>query len=96
MKQHLSNAVFRAVENRREVLRVTNSGITADISPDGLVQQPTEAFQPDVRTWKINSATAHDPFYTLHGDVFVATSLALSIVVVFLSILGIRKRQGAR
>ena len=96
MKQHLSNAVFRAVENRREVLRVTNSGITADIKADGLVQQPTEAFQPDVRTWKINSATSHDPFYTLHGDVFVATCLALSIVVVFLSILGIRKQQGAR
>src|SRR6185369_15964192 len=44
MKQHLSNAVFRAVENRREVLRVTNSGITADIRADGLVQQPTAAF----------------------------------------------------
>src|SRR6185369_4034954 len=44
MKQHLSNAVFRAVENGREVLRVTNSGITADIKADGSVLQPTEAF----------------------------------------------------
>jgi len=95
MKQHLSNAVFRAVENGREILRVTNSGITADIKADGSVLQPTEAFQPDVRTWKINSATTHDTFYTKHGDVFVATCLALSIVVIFLSVLGIRKRQDA-
>ena len=29
MRQHLANAVFRAVENGRPVLRVTNTGITA-------------------------------------------------------------------
>jgi apolipoprotein N-acyltransferase len=92
MKQHLSNAVFRAVENGREVLRVTNSGITADIRADGLVQQPTQAFQPEVRTWKINSAFTHDTFYVKYGDIFVAFCLALSILAVSLSALGIRNK----
>ncbi|HET6862663.1 MAG TPA: apolipoprotein N-acyltransferase, partial [Pyrinomonadaceae bacterium] len=93
MRQHLSNAVFRAVENGREVLRVTNSGITADIRPDGLVQQPTEAFKPDVRTWTINPALARETFYTRHGDLFVAFCVALSLAAVSLSLLGRNKHS---
>src|SRR5437763_13045784 len=31
MRQHLANAVFRAVENERRLIRVTNSGISAFI-----------------------------------------------------------------
>jgi apolipoprotein N-acyltransferase len=36
--QHLHNAVFRAVENRIPMLRVTNSGVTAEISERGVVR----------------------------------------------------------
>ena len=32
MRQHLANAIFRAVENGRPVLRVTNSGLSAWIN----------------------------------------------------------------
>src|SRR5215467_7739527 len=35
MRQHMANAIFRAVENQRTVLRITNSGISAMIAPDG-------------------------------------------------------------
>ena len=35
--QHLANAVFRAVENRRPLLRVTNSGVTALITEKGVI-----------------------------------------------------------
>src|SRR5205085_9123878 len=41
MRQHLANAVFRAVENDRDLLRVTNSGITAYINSDGTVHDTT-------------------------------------------------------
>ena len=34
MRQHLTNAIFRAVENERPVLRVTNTGLTR-ISSNG-------------------------------------------------------------
>src|SRR5213594_254731 len=50
MRQHLANAVFRAVENDRPVLRVTNSGISALISPVGEVSDSTAGFQPAVRS----------------------------------------------
>jgi apolipoprotein N-acyltransferase len=38
--QHLHMARLRAVENRRWVLRVTNSGLTAAVDPYGRVYQP--------------------------------------------------------
>jgi apolipoprotein N-acyltransferase len=70
MRQHLGNAVFRAVENDRDVVRVTNSGITAYISSDGAVHEPTTAFHEDVRTWTISKGGG-STFYSRHGDVFV-------------------------
>ena len=45
MRQHLANAIFRAVENGRPVLRVTNTGITAFITTDGQVKMRLERFK---------------------------------------------------
>src|SRR6185369_13237351 len=71
MRQHLSNAVFRAVENRRDLLRVTNAGITAYIGGDGSVREQTGGFQQAVRTWNVSLDRNETTFYTRHGDVFV-------------------------
>ncbi|HEY0430663.1 MAG TPA: apolipoprotein N-acyltransferase [Pyrinomonadaceae bacterium] len=82
MRQHLANAVFRAVENQRPVLRVTNSGITAFITPSGEVMDATRGFTPEVRTWTIDSlAGANSTFYTRRGDVFVITCACLSLAM---------------
>src|SRR5215216_3161415 len=51
MRQHLANAIFRAVENGRPVARVTNTGISAWITEAGKVEEPTGGFQTDVRVW---------------------------------------------
>ncbi|MCA1614270.1 MAG: hypothetical protein LC800_09065 [Acidobacteria bacterium] len=80
LRQHLANAVFRAVENRRPVLRVTNTGITARISPRGEVSDATESFRPDVRTWTVARATGGKSFYTRHGDLFVALCAVVSLI----------------
>ncbi|HLL14085.1 MAG TPA: apolipoprotein N-acyltransferase [Pyrinomonadaceae bacterium] len=82
LRQHLANAVFRAVENRREVLRVTNTGISARITPRGEVEDATGSFQPAVRTWRVTRATAGKTFYTRRGDLFVALCAAFSILMV--------------
>jgi apolipoprotein N-acyltransferase len=70
MRQHLANAVFRAVENERPVLRVTNTGITAFITPTGNVIDATEGFKPQVRIWTIGRTVPRSTFYTRHGDLF--------------------------
>jgi apolipoprotein N-acyltransferase len=80
-RQHLANAIFRAVENDRDVMRVTNSGITAYITSDGEVRDATESFSTAVRIWRIGSRSNAQTFYSRHGDVFVAACALLSLVL---------------
>ena len=70
MRQHLANAVFRAVENNRPVLRVTNSGISASIDSDGRVMSSTASFQPNVQVWYATRGTKVTTFYSRHADLF--------------------------
>ncbi len=71
MRQHLSNAIFRAVENGRPLIRVTNSGISAYIDSNGSVRDVTAGFTQAVRTWTIGKERADTTFYTRHGDLLV-------------------------
>ena len=81
MRQHLANAVFRAVENGRPVLRVTNTGITAFITPAGAVRDATLGFRPEVRIWTIAKTGQAQTFYTKHGDLFAAGCAVLSLLI---------------
>jgi apolipoprotein N-acyltransferase len=81
MRQHLANTVFRATENGRPVLRVTNTGITAYITGRGEILDETEGFKPAVRTWTVARATSPRTFYTKHGDLFAGTCAALSLLI---------------
>ena len=92
MRQHLANAVFRAVENERPLLRVTNTGITAFITPQGQVKDETRAFQPEVRTWTITRAGSPPSFYAKHGDLFAAGCAIFSVIALMFSS---RRRSGA-
>jgi len=71
MRQHLSNAIFRAVESGRYLVRVTNNGISAEIESDGRILDSTPAFEPVVRTWLLSNQKQSKTFYTRFGDVFV-------------------------
>ena len=81
MRQHLANAIFRAVENGQPVLRVTNTGLSAFIRADGVLQQQTGGFQADVRTWSVGHSPAGKTFYTRHGDLFVYLCTAITMLV---------------
>ncbi|MBV9957345.1 MAG: apolipoprotein N-acyltransferase [Acidobacteria bacterium] len=86
MRQHLANAIFRAVENDRPVLRVTNTGISAYITPRGEVLDATGGFQTATRTWTVTRTTGGKTFYTAHGDLFVALCAALSLLLIIMSL----------
>jgi apolipoprotein N-acyltransferase len=81
MRQHLANAVFRAVENDRPVVRVTNTGISAFITARGEVTDATAGFQTAVRTWTVRRATNGQTFYTRHGDFFVGTCAVIGLLI---------------
>ncbi|HJU54753.1 MAG TPA: apolipoprotein N-acyltransferase [Pyrinomonadaceae bacterium] len=85
MRQHLANTVFRAVENNRPVLRVTNTGITAYINERGAVSEATGGFQTAVRMWPVWRVNGGKTFYTRFGDLFVGLCAALSLAVVALT-----------
>ncbi len=85
MHQHLENVILRAVENGRPLLRVTNSGLSAKIKPDGFVEDVTRGFEPTVRVWEVSDERTVT-FYSKYGDVFVAvctilTGVALATLV---------------
>ncbi len=76
--QHLNMARMRAIENRRWLLRDTNSGVTAAIDPNGVVRQSISRHQAGELEAEFgfrNDLT----FYTVHGDVFAWLCLAVSL-----------------
>jgi apolipoprotein N-acyltransferase len=85
MRQHLANTVFRAVENGRPVVRVTNTGITAFINERGIVADATEGFQPAFRTWTVSRSFRDKTFYTRFGDLFVGLCAAISLLLTAIS-----------
>lgn len=85
MRQHLANAIFRAVENDRPLLRVTNTGLTAYVSGNGEVKDLTSGFQPAVRIWAVNDKTGKT-FYTKHGDLFVGICAFITLVTLAASV----------
>jgi apolipoprotein N-acyltransferase len=65
--QHLNMARMRAIENRRWILRDTNTGVTAAIDPYGTVRQSISRHQVGALAarYGFNSELT---FYTVHGD----------------------------
>ena len=91
MRQHLANVVFRAVENGRPVLRVTNTGISARIDARGHIEDQTAPFQTDVRVWQVRPSTIASTFYTRHGDLFVYFC-AFAVLGFFVVLFRIKRR----
>ena len=90
MRQHLANAVFRAVENGRPLMRVTNTGLTARIQPNGKVEDLTAPFQTDVRVWTHWPSYA-DTIYTRRGDLFVYICAAITGILFIVALVSSRR-----
>jgi apolipoprotein N-acyltransferase len=94
MRQHLANAIFRAVENQRPVLRVTNTGLSAEISPQGRFATPAPAYNTDARVWVVPSEATQITLYTKYGDFFVAACAAITLLI--LGIIVFTRRRSAK
>jgi apolipoprotein N-acyltransferase len=87
--QHFAQAVFRAVENRRFLLRAATTGISGLVDPFGRVAQKTDI---GIRTQLTGTVTPNTnlTFYTRYGDVFAGLCLTISS---FFLILALFKRH---
>jgi apolipoprotein N-acyltransferase len=89
-QQHLSMAVFRAVENRRFIARCANTGISAFISPAGLIMRQTNIFTEAVLSDMIYCIDQRT-LYTRYGDIFALLCVATGVLLMILA--RMRKRQ---
>jgi apolipoprotein N-acyltransferase len=74
-------AAFRAVENRRYLVRAANTGITAVVDPWGRVLEATRLFDRTVLVREV-PFVAETTFYTRHGDVFARACAAIALALV--------------
>lgn len=81
--QHFSMAVFRAVENRKPVVRAANSGISGFIDSNGSIHSSTELFRRvGMVAHMMTDRTL--TLYTKYGDIF---SYLCIVAAVFLLLL---------
>jgi len=76
--QHLSLAVFRAVENRRALIRSANTGISVFIDPAGRILAATPLFQ-EAAVFDHVPVLTEQTFYTRFGDVFAIFCMAVVV-----------------
>jgi apolipoprotein N-acyltransferase len=83
-EQHLSMARVRAVENRRWLIRDTNSGITAAIDPYGNVKRVMQRDTRDAADLPYDFRT-DKTIYTRYGDSFAWMCVGVSAILVLLT-----------
>lgn len=66
--QHMQMAVFRAVENKRSVVRSTNGGMTTVIDPNGKILAMLPAFVEDYLVYDVPVYTEETTLYTRWGN----------------------------
>ncbi len=85
--QHFSMAVFRAIENRKPVIRAANTGISGFIDSRGKVLGATSLFQRTTMTMDVVT-DARRSFYSRYGDLFSY----LCIVITALLLINMSRR----
>ena len=81
--QHARLAQWRAIETRRSLLRVTNTGVTALINAKGELQQRLPLFTPAVLEAQVDILT-DETYYVLFGDWFPwGLTILLAAILLF-------------
>jgi apolipoprotein N-acyltransferase len=95
LRQHLANAVFRAVETKRPVLRVTNVGITAYINERGQVLDEAPAYTEAARAWNVAKSDGSQTFYVRYGDWFAWLCSAITVSLLIFIFVTRRRKHSA-
>lgn len=77
--QHATMAVFRAVENRRSVVRATASGQTCGIDPNGRILAMAKEFSETQLTVEVPLLSV-STWYTKYGDILAQAYVVLAVL----------------
>jgi len=83
--QHFSMTIFRAVENRRALVRSANTGISGFIDPAGRVLATTPLLE-DAALVRSIPLMKTKTVYTRIGDLFARACFVLALILVLLEI----------
>jgi apolipoprotein N-acyltransferase len=78
--QHFSMAVFRAIENRKPVIRSANTGISGFIDSNGKIIEKTKLFERQVITREIKTDKTLS-LYSQYGDLFIFFCIVISVIL---------------
>lgn len=78
--QHFEQAVLRAVETRKAVVRAANTGISGFITPDGRIEGTIDLFEKDTLEKEVPRMVGKT-FYTTAGDVLPQVSLGVTVLI---------------
>jgi len=78
LTQHFTKGIFRAVENRRYVLQVSNTGITGLVDPYGRIVKTLPVKEESFSVFEVYENNGFT-FYNKHGDWFVIFCLILLV-----------------
>ena len=78
--QHFSMAVFRAIENRKPLMRSANTGISGFIDSNGRIVSTTELFQRQVLSEEIKTDNTLS-MYSRYGDLFMYFCMVISVML---------------
>lgn len=79
-EQHLANAALRAVENRRPLVRCGNTGVTAQVLPNGDIERWLPPFQQGFVAREVRVPVhPRTTFYTQHGDWVSIVGIVLTL-----------------
>ena len=85
-EQHAKQSIFRAIENRKTVLRCANTGISLVVSPYGEITNRINLNEKGLITTNINT-NDYITFYTKFGNVFVYILLIIVTVLLLRTII---------
>jgi apolipoprotein N-acyltransferase len=78
--QHFKMGVFRAVENRKPLVRAANTGISGFIDSSGRILAQTALFERTTLTMDIKTDRSRS-FYSRYGDLFSYVWIVFSIIL---------------
>ena len=87
-QQHANQAIYRAIENRRSVIRASNTGISMVINPKGNIIDSIQLNDFGIITSQVAAMNGFT-FYTKFGDVFAK----INVIVLLLLIIGLLNKK---
>ena len=97
-RQHVANAIFRCVENRRPMIRAANTGVTCFVNEFGRItkflhDEKGSTFVEDVLVGEVSVPRDRQlTFYARHGEWFAKVCVAVTLLA--LVFIFVRRKRG--